>query len=187
MRVAILLAAGRSRRFAGGNKLLAKTSGRTLVAHAVVTARAAPVGRVIVVVGHDRDRIIRQVRRPGVSIVLARDYRDGVAASLRAGVAALRPRESEIFVFLGDMPNVSPLLAGRLARRLKPGDAAVRPRSAAGPGHPVLLRRPSRAILSRLSGDRGLGALIAGETRWVQIAERRSPDIDTRRDWARHR
>ena len=48
MRVAILLAAGRSRRFVGGNKLLARQYGVEIVRQAVRAAQHAPVGRIIV-------------------------------------------------------------------------------------------------------------------------------------------
>ncbi|MET0270364.1 MAG: NTP transferase domain-containing protein, partial [Sphingomonas sp.] len=89
-------------------------------------------------------------------IVRARRYRAGLSESLRAGLAALRPGEREIYVFLGDMPAVPPLLARRLARAMKPDVAAVRPVHRGQPGHPVLLRRPSPAAIAALSGDRGL-------------------------------
>jgi molybdenum cofactor cytidylyltransferase len=187
MRAAILLAAGRSRRFHGANKLLARHRGRVLVEHALAAARLAPVGRIIVVVGHDRWRIAARVDRPRATLIFARDHRAGLAASLRAGLRALRANEREVFIFLGDMLAVPPTLPARLARAMRPGIAAVRPRGRDGPGHPVLLRRPDRATIDRLGGDSGLGALIAGRTRWIATKDRRPPDIDTRRDLARWR
>nr|WP_197276968.1 NTP transferase domain-containing protein [Sphingomonas profundi] len=187
MRVALVLSAGGSRRFVGGNKLLAPLRGRPIVQHAVAAARAAPAGRVIVVVGRDRARVAAAARGPRVSIVHARHHAKGVGESLRAGLAALRPAERTVFLFLGDVPVVPPGLTFRLARALRPGTVAVRPRDRAGPGHPVVMRRPSREIVARLQGDRGLGALIAGGTRWIGTVGHRSADIDTRRDLARWR
>ena len=151
MRVAILLAAGRSTRFRHGNKLLARHRGRALIDHALAAARVAPIGRVVVVVGHDRWRIAARARGPRTSIVFASGYQTGLAASLRAGLNALRPREREIFVFLGDIPSIDRHLPARLARAMGPGFAAVRPRGPTGPGHPVLLRRPDRATIERFA------------------------------------
>lgn len=182
MRAAILLAAGRSRRFAGGNKLLMRTGGTTLIRHALAEARAAPVARILVVVGHDRARIAAQVRGPRVTVVTAKEYSAGVSASVRAGFAALWPIERAVFVFLGDTPEIPRGLPARLARALRPGTGAVRPRGRSGPDHPVLLRRPSRELLAALHGDRGLGALIAGRVRWIENRRRHPADIDTRRD-----
>lgn len=187
MRVAIVLAAGRSRRFRGGNKLLARVRGVPIVRRAVTTARRAPVGRIVVVVGHDHARVAAQARGPRVTIVTARDHRDGASASLRAGLAALRPAERTLFLFLGDMPAVSTGLPARLARALRPGVAAVRPRGRGEPGHPVVMPRPDRRTIEKLSGDRGLGALIGGRTRWIETRTPRPADIDTRRDLARWR
>ena len=134
-------------------------------------------------IGADRGRRARAAH----ALVFARDHRDGLAASLRAGLARAVADEREVFVFLGDMPACRPALPARLARGLRPGMAAVRPRGAVGPGHPVLLRRPDRETIDRLRGDRGLGALIAGRTRWIATRRRRPADIDTRRDLARWR
>ena len=159
MRAAILLAAGRSQRFGSANKLLASFNGRPLVLHALAAARAAPVGRVIVVTGAQADRIARTTRlaSPRARIVRARDHREGLAASLRAGLAALRPIERELFVFLGDMPAIPHGLALRLAFRLtRDRAAAIRPAWKGVVGHPVLMRRPSRATMAALRGDKGL-------------------------------
>lgn len=188
MRAAILLAAGSSRRFAGGNKLLARIGARPLLAHALTSALAAPAGRIIVVVGADHLRTAALARAVGggrVVIVRARDHETGMAASLRAGLAALRPIERELFVFLGDMPFVPPALARRLVRLLKPGVGAARPWADAVPGHPVLLRRPGPALVARLARDRGLGALLQGEIRWLPSHSRLLADVDSRRDLAR--
>ena len=139
------------------------------------------------VVGHDRRRIaLRAVGRRTI-IAIARQYRAGLAESLRVGLNALWPIERQLFVFLADMPVVPKALPSRLARALRSGDAAVRPRGRAGPGHPVLLRRPDRLAMARLRGDSGLGALIAGRTRWIATNERHAADIDTRRDLSRRR
>lgn len=182
MRAAILLAAGRSRRFGSANKLLASRDGRPLVLHALAAARAAPVGRVIVVTGAQADRITRTVRRacPRARIVRARDYREGLAASLRAGLATLRPIEREIFVFLGDMPAIPHGLALRLAFRLTRDRAsAIRPVWKGVSGHPVLMRRPSPAIVATLRGDKGLRS----DDSFLRVRSRNVVcDIDHRRD-----
>ncbi|MET0268801.1 MAG: nucleotidyltransferase family protein [Sphingomonas sp.] len=187
MRVAILLAAGRSRRFVGANKLLARVGGAAIVTHAVRVARAAPVARVIVVTGHDHVRVARAVRGPRVRVVHARAHRAGVSASLRAGITALWPVERAIYVFLGDMPTVPPSLVRRQARALVPGVAAVRTRGRAGPGNPVLLRRPDADVVARLTGDRGFAPLIIGKIRWIDAGGGQPMDVDTRYDLSRLR
>ncbi|MCA1749474.1 MAG: NTP transferase domain-containing protein [Parasphingopyxis sp.] len=147
MRAAIVLAAGRSRRFGAVNKLLVNYRGSPLMHHALTAACAAPVGRVLLVAGAD-PRVARCARafgNPRVAIVDAvssSSRRDSLAAALRK----LRRRETEAIVFLADMPFVAPWLVRRLANRATSGTYAVRPVWRGQPGHPVLLCYPARAL-----------------------------------------
>ncbi len=187
MRVAIVLAAGRSRRFRGGNKLLARQDRLPLVAHAVRAARAAPVARVIVATGHDAVRVRHAARLPHVRFVHTRHHRRGMSESLGAALDVLWPIERQVFVFLGDMPFISPAMMRLMARKLRSDVAAVRPRGPAGPGHPVLLRRPTAETRAGLSGDRGLARLIRGPICWLDRNGWQPVDIDSRYDLARLR
>jgi molybdenum cofactor cytidylyltransferase len=163
MRVAIVLAAGSSRRFGAANKLLAPLAGRPLLAHALDAARAAPVAWTLVVTGADRARVAAAARRslPRVRIVHARRHREGIAASLAAGLAALPRRVDEALVFLGDMPRIPAGLAGRLVRLRGGRGPSVRPVLNGQPAHPVLLARADFAAAMALTGDRGPGAMLA--------------------------
>ena len=163
MRVAIVLAAGSSRRFGAANKLLTPLDGRPLLAHALVAARHAPVAWILVVTGADRTRVAAVVRRtlPRARIVHARKHREGIAASLAAALAALPSRVDEALVFLGDMPRIPPGLAWRLLRRRGGSGPSVRPMVNRQPAHPVLLARGDFAAAAGLTGDRGPGGLLA--------------------------
>ncbi|MGJ8537699.1 MAG: nucleotidyltransferase family protein [Parasphingopyxis sp.] len=143
MRAAIILAAGRSRRFGAANKLLVRRNGKTLLRSAMETALGAPVGRVIVVTGGDAGRVrgaVATACNSRVSILFAPDHRDGHHASLLHGLKALRHREREALIFLGDMPELSPATARRLTRLSAAGYKVVRPSYQGTPGHPVLIR-----------------------------------------------
>ena len=87
---ALVLAAGSATRF-GGGKLLAAFEGRPLLHHALAAARAAPVATVAVVTGADAQAVAACARAfdPAIRLVHAADHADGMAASLRAGVAAV--------------------------------------------------------------------------------------------------
>ena len=180
MRVAILLAAGSSRRFGRANKLLVGTRGSRLIDRSLAIVRAAPAARILVVTGRDRAAVTRAARGPRTTIVHAADHAEGMGASLRAALARVRRGERQAWLFLADMPQVPPTLAARLARAIRPGDAGVRPVWRGRPGHPVLLRLP---LATRPAGDRG-GArgvrlrTVAGPRGCVQ-------DIDTRAMMAR--
>lgn len=156
MRVAIVLAAGASRRFGRGNKLLAHLWGRPLLLHALDRARASGARRIIVVTGSDRGRVTRLLRtergiRP--TVVRAVDHAEGMGASLRAGLAAMRPIEREALIFLGDMP----LAIAPRRLRLRAGIDALRPE---GRGHPMLVRAAVARLAADDLRDRGLAAAL---------------------------
>jgi len=174
LRATLVLAAGSSRRF-GGAKLLAPFRGKPLLLHAIDRAREARTGRIILVAGARWARIARIAPRD-VVLVRARRHADGLSASLAAGLAALRPIERELILFLGDMPLARP---PRL--RLGAGVDAARPVIAGTPGHPLLVRS---AVARRTGGegDRGLAALLdPARIHAIRGDAGNLIDIDTRR------
>ena len=155
MRTAIILAAGSSRRFGQANKLLQPLYGAPVVAHVLAVARRS-ARRTIVVTGRDRACVGRIASRMGAEVVHAARHRDGMGASLAAGLSRLRPIDRELLIFLGDMPYVPFPVRWRLGAH-----DAVRPIHNGVAGHPVLLRT-ALARCVPLAGDRGMAPLLAG-------------------------
>ena len=80
---------GEGRRF-GGTKQLAELEGRPLLTYAVEAMLAVPaLVPMVVVLGHDADAIRERVDFIGADTVVCTDWREGQAASLRCGIAAL--------------------------------------------------------------------------------------------------
>lgn len=157
---AIVLAGGAGRRF-GGGKLLAPFRGRPLIAHAVAAARASLAAEVLVVTGCDA-AAISQAIGPGIAFVHAPDWAEGIAASLRAGLAALPPSAEAALICLGDMPLVTPGIIDRLILAARPGRVTV-PVHRGRRGNPVLWPRTQFARLAALTGDAGGRAALAAD------------------------
>ena len=163
---AIVLAAGASSRFSGG-KLLAPWGDGVLLDGALATAFAAPVRFVSVVWGADQ-RVLAAAQafatRAGepdrLRLVHAEHHNDGMAASLKAGVASLAPDSVGGFVFLGDMPRIAPTIAARLADALDGAALAAAPVFEGRRGHPVLFSASLFPALLALSGDRGAASVL---------------------------
>lgn len=101
---AVVLAAGTSRRMEGTNKLLATVEGVPIVARVVDAVLGAAVDPVVVVVGHESDQVRAALAGRVVRFVENAAYREGLGASLRAGVEALEEDIDAALVVLGDMP-----------------------------------------------------------------------------------
>lgn len=104
----VVLAAGASTRM-GDNKLLFDVDGEPMVRRAVRRALDAGLDPVIVVLGHDAERVRRELDglAPHCHVVLNPDYASGINSSLRTGIAALPARSAAVVVLLADMPFVS--------------------------------------------------------------------------------
>src|SRR5436309_480297 len=91
---AVVLAAGRSTRMGGPNKLLAEIRGRPLVRIVVDEAVASHAKPVIVVVGHERGEVEKALAGLPVQFVHNPDFAQGLGTSLKAGIAAV-PAEAD--------------------------------------------------------------------------------------------
>lgn len=161
-RHALVLAGGASRRF-GGAKLTALWRGEPLIRSSVRTALLSQVETVSVITGAEPAAVseaLAALGDPRLSLVHAPDWDEGMAASLRRGVASLRADARAVVIFLGDMPCIPPSLADRLLDAIEAGAPAAVVRSQHGPAHPVAFSAAVFPELMRLSGDRGARALL---------------------------
>ncbi len=159
---ALVLAAGRSTRMGGPNKLLATLEGTPLVRHAAKAALAAGLAEIVVVTGHQSDAVQASLDDLGVRFVHNPDFAEGLSTSLKTGLAALGPDVDAVVVMLGDMPRISPELIGRLVGAFAPaeGHHAVVPTAQGRRGNPVLWGRRFFSELGRVTGDQGGRAVL---------------------------
>lgn len=160
---ALILAAGAGRRFAGeggGRKLLADIAGVPVIRRVAASVVDAGFAEVIAITGSEDAKIRCVLAGLDMSICRAAGWEEGMAASLRAGVAALVPDTGGVCVFLGDMPLVPVTLCKPLIAAAEAAGYAARPQCGGKPGHPVAFTRAAFAELAALEGDSGAGALL---------------------------
>lgn len=190
MKVAgIVLAAGSGSRM-GRTKQLLPFRGKTVIECVVDAARASSLSEVIVVLGHDVQRISPLLAGRAVTTVFNPEHEGGQGSSTRCGALALGEEVEAAVFLLGDQPLVTPELVDVVV-------AAWRSRRA-----PIVLpiyegRRGNPALFDRETFAR-LRTLAHGETAralFEEYADRllRVPvddpaihfDIDTEEDYAR--
>lgn len=187
---AILLAAGQGARFRasggeGPSKLVAELGGKALARHAAEAALSSQARPVILVTGHAEEAVRAALAGLDLDFVHNAEHREGLASSLRAGLAAVPQDCAGAVVLLGDMPGVSGSLIDRLiaAFEAHPGAPAVVPASEGERGNPVLLSRSLFTPAMALSGDRGARKLVDGAGDAVieiEAGDDARADIDTR-------
>lgn len=182
----IVLAAGTSSRF-GRTKQLIEIEGKPLVQHAVDAA--AGLDEVIVVVGHDAERVRVALTLPAnARVTVNAGYEEGQASSLKAGLAAADTASEAAVVLLADQPGITAAHVGALTDAYGDSRARiVRLRFRNGPG-PALLARQVWNDIDALTGDAGARTLIAAHPGWVEeiaVDADAPPDLDTLEDLRR--
>jgi molybdenum cofactor cytidylyltransferase len=159
---AIVLAAGRSTRMGGPNKLLADLGGKPLVRIVAEQAVASKASGVIVVTGHQADLVEKALAGLNVSFVRNPDFAAGLASSVKAGINAVPADADGAVVCLGDMPLIDTMLIDRLIEAFAPdrGSLIAVPVSDGRRGNPVLWSRRFFGELMTLDGDVGARHLI---------------------------
>jgi molybdenum cofactor cytidylyltransferase len=154
---AVVLAAGRSTRMRGPNKLLAEIAGRPLVRIVVEEALASRARPVIVVAGHERPEVEKALAGLPVNLVYNPDFAQGLGTSVKAGIAAIPAEIDGAIVCLGDMPQVDAGLIDRLIAVFDPdrGALIVMPTVEGRRGNPVLWSRRFFPELMAIEGDVG--------------------------------
>ena len=181
---AIVLAAGASTRF-GGIKQLVRIDGRPLL-HATVSRAVEVAGAAtIVVLGANAAELAPLLTHTPATVVINRDWREGIGSSIRAGVARLPAACTGVMLVLADQVAVTSQDLQRLAGtwRRQPDYVAAALYSGAT-GVPAIFPRSRFRELSELRGDIGARRLLhRNPDRVVRVPmESAALDIDTPED-----
>ena len=185
---AIVLAAGEGKRF-GGTKQLELVSGKPLVQFAIDAAAEAGVGEIVVVLGHDAQRVRDALDLPETARTVVNErYEQGQATSLAAGLGVLDDSSDAAVVLLADQPGITAedvrALARMYALRRTP---VVRLMFRDAPGPALLSREIWHEVLA-LEGDTGARTLIDAHPELVEeihVDEAAPVDVDMREDLER--
>ncbi|MFZ0007066.1 MAG: nucleotidyltransferase family protein [Steroidobacteraceae bacterium] len=156
----IVLAAGASTRF-GSPKQLVRLGGRPLL-HTVVTRATEISGNaLIVVLGAGAEELAPLLRHSSGTLVINREWREGLASSIRAGIAALPAACTGALLLLADQPAVTAHDLRRLAGTWRKQPQYMAAALYAGTvGVPAIFPRTVFPELAALRGDAGARAVL---------------------------
>jgi molybdenum cofactor cytidylyltransferase len=116
----VVLAAGTSSRL-GANKLLLRLDSEPLVRRAARQAAEAGLSPVIVVLGHEAERVAAVLGGLAVETIVNPAYRAGIHGSMQTGIEHVPEDCTAAVVLLGDMPLVTAAMIEVLAERFRRG------------------------------------------------------------------
>lgn len=136
----ILLAAGLSRRMGAHNKLLLPVGGIPMIRHMVNIYAAATSGPILVVTGHERNKIELALNGSIASTVFNPDFELGQPTSVACGLKN-SPDADVVLMGLGDQPLLRPADLTALINSHNTGDAGRISIPQHGPnrGNPIVI------------------------------------------------
>lgn len=183
----LLLAAGRSSRMLGGDKLLEEVGGSPLLT--VLCHRALAAGPVFVTLPARADHPRRAAVPDGINSVPV----DGqMSDSIRAGLHALPADATGVIILPADMPDITSEDLAALKAAVTPDVQVVRATTEDGkPGHPIYFARATFPAFDALEGDRGAFRVCSAfedSTTYVPLKGQRARlDLDTPEEWKAYR
>jgi molybdenum cofactor cytidylyltransferase len=186
---AVILAAGNSARM-GTPKQLLLLDGQPLLDRAVEAALASEAWPVVVVLGAHAEKIRPVLARRPVLVAENPAWAEGMASSLRVGIATLQQFSRQLdaaLVALCDQPAFSAdVIAQLVAAQRATGRSIVAARYGGRNGAPALFLKEFFPALAALTGEEGARPLLNGGPAHVAAVElpALALDLDTPADYA---
>jgi len=189
--VALVLAAGSSRRMGKRNKLLEPVDETPIISSVVNAVHKSSISECIVVTGFEAKLIENALANYDVKFVFNSNYAAGLSRSLHVGISALPTDTEVVLVLLGDMPKVSSKLIDKLVScfSVDRGREICIPVYRGRRGNPVLWGRRFFKQLLETEGDKGGRQLLDDVRAWIYECEVNDSavltDFDTPEQFAR--
>ncbi len=184
----LILAAGRSARMQGTDKLLQMVHGTPLLRHITTEALAVSDDIYIALPENPAPRLAA-LDGLAVTPLITPEAAEGMSGTLRSAVAKL-PDCPAFMMMLSDLPDLTSQDLSKIlqARTDNPDHLIWRGATTAGqPGHPIIFDASLRPKFADLSGDGGGEPLVnplRDQTHLTALGDRARRDLDTPADWA---
>ena len=188
---AIILATGESRRMGVKNKLLLPIGGEVLISNFVKSLCTSNVDEVVVVVGHEAEKIEGVLQGQPVRFVENLRYMEGMTSSIQTGILAASAESEGLLICLADQPFIKTSDFNRLIHEFtdlfdSESSLIIVPVFKGQCGNPVLFSRQFRDIILQHK-DEGCRHIVLNHPECVQEVEMGNDnvlqDVDTLEDY----
>jgi molybdenum cofactor cytidylyltransferase len=163
----IILAAGKSTRM-GTQKLCMQLGEHTILEQTVDNYLASKADEIIVVTGHEAQKIRQLIAHKPVTIVYNPHYYKGMSTSIAAGLQTVRATIQSVVIALGDQPYIHSDIINFIIDEHRSSKKGISvPVYKGTRGHPTIFDMKYKEELLKLEGDRG----------GIQVTDRHSDDV----------
>ncbi len=191
----IVLAAGLSNRMGTENKLLLSFQGKTILETTISNILEADIGEVIVVVGHEAERVKAILKNsfPDIKIIENPYFEKGMTTSIQIGIRAAKNREGYA-ICLSDMILIEPkeyhLLAEQFLIAYKNDKKTIiQPIFKEKRGNPVIFSNFYKNAILETEDTEGCRSVVQAYKKHVKLVEMPTnhvlQDVDFKEDYER--
>lgn len=183
----IILAAGSSKRYGKTNKLVQIFQDKPIIKHVIdVLLEENDPKDLLVVVGHEKSKIINLINNPNIKIVNNIDYEKGIGTSISCAMRHLEDYIQGVMIIPADMPFISKVDLRNLENKFIELNSTkvVFPKHESNLGNPVILPKSYFDILTNLNADEGARSQIKNKDYvTVNAGIGTTLDIDTKEEF----
>lgn len=177
----ILVAAGRSSRM-GRLKQLVPVGGKPMVLRVLEQALVAPLAKVVLVLGHEAQRVQEAlgdiIGHPRLEVLVNRGYAEGMASSIRSGLERIQGEFPSFMLLFADQPLLDASTMELLLRAFwSSGKQICVPLARGNRSHPVIFGSPFYPSLMALRGDVGAREILDAHPEEVLGVKVPCPDL----------
>ena len=176
---AIVLAAGQSKRMGGDNKLIKKYNKKYLINHIIGTLIKSKVNKIIVVLGFQKIKVRKiTVKNKKISFVFNKNYKSGMASSIKTGLKRILKKNIGFLVVQADMPLISKKIINSLCYAIENNNKEiVVPIYKINMGNPIGFKSSMIKILNKTKGDSGAKKMIKRNKKKLSLIKVNSKSI----------
>ena len=186
---ALILAAGRSTRMRGRDKLLCEIDNVPLLRQTSLAALESKCHHVTIVISPEQKERIDVIRDLPMAICMTGNSSAGMSASLASGIVSLPQSLAGFVILLGDMPEIGAYEINAVIDNFRDGNISAG--AADGKrGHPVCFPSNMKGEFLKLAGDQGARDIISKYTDRLSLVDLHDNharlDLNTPEDWTKY-
>ena len=157
---AILLAAGKSKRMNGENKLIKNFKGTPLIKYAVENILNSSIDELLVILGYQNEIVEKTIDKNNkIKIFLNKSFESGMASSIKTGLNHLSQQTEYFFICLADMPMINSNIYNQIIKYKNENEIIV-PTYKNLQGNPILFSISMKEKIMDVRGDLGAKKIL---------------------------
>ena len=186
---AILLAAGKSKRLKGENKLIKKFKNKALINHSLSSLYKSKVDRIVIVLGYQNKEVRKAIKNNKKNIfILNKRFTLGMSSSIKTGLKKISNKEKGFIIVQSDMPFIKTSDINKIYNSISKKRHLVHALKFKNKiGNPIGFDSSVLKKFKRMKGDVGAKFMVKrlkNNTNFIKVLSKRVfKDLDLRKDF----